>query len=282
MSKSSLNRLAKIAALILVIWITTGNIFAQGNLLITPRRVVFDGSKRVMELNLSNTGQDTAKYNVSLIQYRMNEDGSFTEITEPDPGQKFADKNIRFFPRTVTLGPNEGQAVKMQVTNVDKLEPGEYRSHVYFRSVPKQEALGAESSNIDSSTVSVQLIPIFGITIPVIIRVGEDDMKVSITDFKFETISDTTNRVDLVFNRSGRMSVYGDIRFFYIAPSGKEIQVGAVNGIAIYTPNLIRRFWMNLDNVKGVKFNEGKLKVIYTSQSDYKRVTYAESVIDLK
>lgn len=282
MSKSSLNRLAKIAALIFVIWITTGNIFAQGNLLITPRRVVFDGSKRVMELNLSNTGQDTAKYNVSLIQYRMNEDGSFTEITEPDPGQKFADKNIRFFPRTVTLGPNEGQAVKMQVTNVDKLEPGEYRSHVYFRSVPKQEALGAESSNIDSSTVSVQLIPIFGITIPVIIRVGEDDMKVSITDFKFETISDTTNRVDLVFNRSGRMSVYGDIRFFYIAPSGKEIQVGAVNGIAIYTPNLIRRFWMNLDNVKGVKFNEGKLKVIYTSQSDYKRVTYAESVIDLK
>lgn len=282
MSKSSLNRLAKIAALIFVIWITAGNIFAQGNLLITPRRVVFDGSKRVMELNLSNTGQDTAKYNVSLIQYRMNEDGSFTEITEPDPGQKFADKNIRFFPRTVTLGPNEGQAVKMQVTNVDKLEPGEYRSHVYFRSVPKQEALGAESSNIDSSTVSVQLIPIFGITIPVIIRVGEDDMKVSITDFKFETISDTTNRVDLVFNRSGRMSVYGDIRFFYIAPSGKEIQVGAVNGIAIYTPNLIRRFWMNLDNVKGVKFNEGKLKVIYTSQSDYKRVTYAESVIDLK
>lgn len=277
-----MNRLAKIAALIFVIWITAGNIFAQGNLLITPRRVVFDGSKRVMELNLSNTGQDTAKYNVSLIQYRMNEDGSFTEITEPDPGQKFADKNIRFFPRTVTLGPNEGQAVKMQVTNVDKLEPGEYRSHVYFRSVPKQEALGAESSNIDSSTVSVQLIPIFGITIPVIIRVGEDDMKVSITDFKFETISDTTNRVDLVFNRSGRMSVYGDIRFFYIAPSGKEIQVGAVNGIAIYTPNLIRRFWMNLDNVKGVKFNEGKLKVIYTSQSDYKRVTYAESVIDLK
>lgn len=282
MSKSSLNRLAKIAALIFVIWITAGNIFAQGNLLITPRRVVFDGSKRVMELNLSNTGQDTAKYNVSLIQYRMNEDGSFTEITEPDPGQKFADKNIRFFPRTVTLGPNEGQAVKMQVTNVDKLEPGEYRSHVYFRSVPKQEALGAESSNIDSSTVSVQLIPIFGITIPVIIRVGEDDMKVAITDFKFETINDTTNRVDLVFNRSGRMSVYGDIRFFYIAPSGKEIQVGAVNGIAIYTPNLIRRFWMNLDNVKGVKFNEGKLKVIYTSQSDYKRVTYAESVIDLK
>ena len=34
---------------------------AQGNLLVTPRRVVFDGSSRVMELNLANTGRDTAR-----------------------------------------------------------------------------------------------------------------------------------------------------------------------------------------------------------------------------
>lgn len=60
---------------------------AQGNLLVTPRRVVFDGSRRVMELNLANTGQDTARYNISFVQYRMTEDGDFEEITEPDPGQ---------------------------------------------------------------------------------------------------------------------------------------------------------------------------------------------------
>jgi len=76
---------------------------AQGNLLITPRRVVFEGNKRTQELNLANTGQDSAKYNVSMIQYRMKEDGSFEEITIPDPGQNFADKYVRFFPRTVSL-----------------------------------------------------------------------------------------------------------------------------------------------------------------------------------
>ncbi len=70
---------------------------AHGNLLITPRRVVFDGTRRVMELNLANTGQDTSKYNVSIVQYRMTDDGAFEEITEPDPGQNFADKYIRFF-----------------------------------------------------------------------------------------------------------------------------------------------------------------------------------------
>ena len=71
--------------------------FAQGDLLITPKRVVFDGSKRVMELNLANIGKDTARYSISLVQYRMTEDGNFEEITVPDPGQNFADKYIRFF-----------------------------------------------------------------------------------------------------------------------------------------------------------------------------------------
>lgn len=71
---------------------------AQGDLLITPRRVVFDGKMKSREINLANTGKETATYNVSIIQYRMREDGSFEEIFEPDPGQKFADPYIRFFP----------------------------------------------------------------------------------------------------------------------------------------------------------------------------------------
>ena len=96
---------------------------AQGNLLVTPRRVVFDGSRRVMELNLANTGQDTARYNISFVQYRMTEDGDFEEITEPDPGQFFADRHLRFFPRTILLGPSESQTVRMQVIGRERLDP---------------------------------------------------------------------------------------------------------------------------------------------------------------
>ena len=71
---------------------------AQGDLLITPRRVVFEGSKRSMDLNLANTGKDTATYAISLVQIRMLEDGGFETITSPDPGQQFADRYLRFFP----------------------------------------------------------------------------------------------------------------------------------------------------------------------------------------
>ena len=254
---------------------------AQGNLLITPRRVVFEGQKRTQDLNLANTGIDTAKYNVSIIQYRMREDGSFEEITTPDAGQNFADKNLRFFPRSVTLAPNEAQVVKMQVTRADQLSPGEYRSHIYFRAVPKQTALGTEEVKKDSTSIGVKLIPIFGITIPVIIRVGESTTKVNLSDVKLEIISDTIPRLEFAFNRTGNMSVYGDILVEHISPTTVITQVGTVRGIAVYTPNSVRRFQMELDKKAKVDFHSGNLKITYTSQSDTKTEKYAEAVLPL-
>ena len=270
-----------VSGMLFVSIICSSGAMAQGNLLITPRRVVFDGTKRVMELNLANTGQDTAKYNVSIIQYRMKEDGAFEEITQPDPGQNFADKNIRFFPRTVTLGPNEAQVVKMQVTKMDQLAPGEYRSHVYFRAVPKQVALGEEEIKRDSTAVSVKLIPIFGITIPVIIRVGPSTTKVSLSDLKMEFVNDTTKRLEITFNRTGNMSVYGDLKIMHVSPAGAETQVGVVNGIAVYTPNAVRRFRMELDKKAVVDYHAGSLTVTYSAQSDTKPEIFAEASLKL-
>lgn len=279
-SKFNFRIIATVALLLLII--SPSISYSQGNLLVTPRRVVFDGSRRVMELNLANTGTDTSKYNVSLIQYRMNEDGSFTEITEADPGQLFADKNIRFFPRTVTLGPNEAQVVKMQVTNMDILAPGEYRSHVYFRSVPKLTALGEEDLKKDTTSVSVQLTPVFGITIPVIIRVGASDTKVNLSDIKFEEINDTTKILEIKFNRTGNMSVYGDLRVVQISSNGKQTLVGSLNGIAVYTPNKTRTLRINIADEKSVNLKSGKLKISFISQSDTKPVIYAETEFLLK
>ncbi|MFA6770962.1 MAG: hypothetical protein WCR71_07285 [Bacteroidales bacterium] len=255
---------------------------AQGNLLITPRRVVFDGSRRVMDITLANTGIDTATYNISLIQYRMNEDGSFTEISEPDPGQKFADGNLRFFPRRVTLAPNEAQMVKMQVTNLNKLEPGEYRSHAYFRSVPIVTALGEEAQNIDSTALSIQLIPIFGISIPVIIRVGTSDMSATISDMKLQTTPENTKQLSIKINREGSMSVYGDIQVTHVAPSGVETVLSNINGLAVYTPNKSRIVNIDLNPEKEIDYTTGKLVVTFVGQSNTKPQKYTEEVFNLK
>jgi hypothetical protein len=251
--------------------------YAQGNLLITPRRLVFDGSTRSVDLNLANTGQDSASYSISIMQIRMTEDGQFETITEPDPGQRFADKFIRYFPRSVKLAPGEAQVVKVQVTRRSELEQGEYRSHFYFRAVPDLKPLGEEDPAKEEDAISVQLTPIFGITIPVIIRIGEPDVSVSLTDLKFSLLKNTDPQLEMTFNRSGNMSVYGNLAVDHISPSGTTTRVGVANGIAVYTPNTKRKFILNLSKTGDVDYSKGKLRISYSASSDVRPETYAEA-----
>ena len=266
-----------ITALLSILAFLSSNANAQGNLLITPRRIVFEGTKKTLDLNLANTGQDSATYAISIVQIRMKDEGGFETITEPDPGQQFADRNIRFYPRSVTLGPNEAQVVKVQVIKQNELAAGEYRSHFYFRAVPRTKPLGEEEVAKDSSAISVQLTPIFGITIPVIVRVGENDSKVTLSDIKFQIVNDTIPSISFTFNRTGKMSVFGDISVDYVSTNGKITRVGVANGIAVYTPNSIRRFQFNLNKVPGIDFKSGTLRIIYSAPSDVKPAKYAET-----
>jgi len=254
---------------------------AQGDLLITPRRVVFEGSKRSMDLNLANTGQDTSTYAISLVQIRMKEDGGFEVITEPDAGQRFAVRFIRYFPRTVTLAPNEAQAVKIQMVRSNELSEGEYRSHFYFRAVPKAKPLGEEEATRDTTAISVQLTPVFGITIPVLIRIGESTTKVSLSALAFSFDNESKPLLKMVFRRTGNMSVYGDLAIDHISPQGKITRVGIANGLAVYTPNQSRQFQMNLNILPEVDYNSGTLRVMYSAPSDVKPMRYAESEIVL-
>ncbi|SFD78932.1 hypothetical protein SAMN05518672_103224 [Chitinophaga sp. CF118] len=239
---------------------------AQGNLLITPVRVVFEGQKKMQELNLANSGKDTAKYLVSLMEIRMNTDGTFERISQPDSGQAFASNNLRFFPRTVVLAPGEAQLVKIQLTRSSQLTMGEYRSHIYLRAVPDEKPLGDKMPPKDSSAISVKLIAIFGISIPVIIRIGQSTTKVSLSDLSLDT--DSLHGINMLINRTGNFSSYGDVTVKYISPQGKVTKVGMVNGIAVYTPNIVRKFHVNLNTKPGFNYHKGKLLVEYSITTD--------------
>ncbi|MBB6500847.1 molecular chaperone [Pedobacter cryoconitis] len=269
--------------LLTYIFISSTNAKAQGNLLIMPRRVVFENTKRTQELNLANTGKDTARYVISVVQYRMKEDGNFEAITEPDTGQNFADKNFRFFPRNVVLAPNEAQVVKVQVTNTSQLKPGEYRSHLYFRAVPNEKPLGEKDTVKNTTTITVKLTAVFGISIPIIIRNGESTTETSLSDLSIQTEENNKSVLKMTLNRTGNMSVYGDIKVTYISPNGTVTPVGLVNGVSVYTPNTLRKFQLNLDAAPEVNYHTGKLHIIYAAQADApKQVKFAEGELILK
>jgi P pilus assembly chaperone PapD len=255
---------------------------AQGDLLITPRRVVFEGNRQRQEITLANTGQDTARYSISFVQYRMTEEGTFEQIESPDPGQMFADEYLRYFPRTVTLAPQESQVVRMQLRRLPGMEDGEYRSHMYFRAVPDEKPLGEEDILTDTTAIGIRLTPIFGITIPIIIRVGEVSASVSISDVQLVKEEEGPPLISLVFNREGNQSVYGDLTVDYIPPQGEKTEIGLVRGIAVYTPNTARRFNMQLRNAEGLNLSQGKLLIRYSSSSEARPEVFAEKELLLQ
>ncbi len=257
------------------------NIHAQGNLLLNPGRIVFEGQKKTQELNLANSGTDTARYVISMTEIRMNPDGTFENITQPDSGQNFASPHVRFFPRSVVLAPNEAQSVRIQVSKADSLETGEYRSHLYFRAVPAEKPLGEKSVVKDSSNISVHLTPIFGISIPVIIRVGDCSVQASFSNASLQIVDDTLPLLNLELTRSGNISIYGDVTVDYTSPQGQTIRAAVVNGIAVYTPTPRRRFKLKLNNAPGINYHAGKLHIVYTAPANAKAPKLAETEVVL-
>lgn len=238
--------------------------FAQGDLMIYPKRILFDGAKRSQEINLANSGKDTARYILSVVQIKMTEEGGFEQITTAEPGQNFADRYFRIFPRNVVLAPNEAQTVKVQLINTNDMAPGEYRSHLYIRAEEEKRPLGEKDEAQDPSAISVKLVAVFGISIPVIIRNGENTSSVSLNGLEFHRPKDSLPYVKFGFERTGNMSVYGDVSVDYISPEGKSIRIGSAKGIAVYTPTPKRNFNLALTPPASLDFQKGKIRVTYS------------------
>lgn len=255
--------------------------FAQGDLLITPKRLVFDGSKRAEEINLANIGKDTATYNISFVQFKMDDNGVFTPVSEDDTTLHFANKNLRFFPRTVTLAPHEAQTIKVQLIKANELSQGEYRSHLFFKNVLNTTALGEEKPLAGDSGISVSLKPVFGISIATIIRVGETSVESSLSDVRFSYGAVAAEPlVNFTINRKGNISLYGDIQVNYVSTDNITTQVGIMKGVAVYTPNTFRHVQLPLKKAATIDYNKGKLVLTYTDPAAKNQVI-ARSEINL-
>jgi hypothetical protein len=255
---------------------------AQGNLLITPMRVVFEGNKQKAELNIANVGTEMATYSISFRQYIMDDQGKLTLIEKPDSMQMIAEPYLRIFPRHVTLAPGEAQVVMLQFRRKKDMLPGEYRSHIWFRSEKNYEALGKMGKpTIDSNQLSVTITPIFGITIPVIIRSGDVSVSATLSNLKMEIRQDTIPYLNLTINRTGNISIYGNITIEYIPPHGKSYQIGVVKGVGVYTSINKRAISIKLTKTPGLTLKNGKLKVLYTSSDESKYIVYAEEDLEL-
>jgi P pilus assembly chaperone PapD len=255
-----------------------------GDFLIAPTRVVFEGRQRTAEITLVNTGSRTATYRISFIQLRMGENGGTSEIQSPGPGERFADSLIRYSPRQVVLEPNVAQAVRMQLRMPADLPPGEYRSHLLFRAVPPAEPVERAVAPTPTlpQEVGVRLTPIFGVSIPVIVRHGETSATVTLSDLEVVPPSAPEETPTLRFrmNRTGNRSVYGDVTATLAPAGGRPLVVGVANGIAVYTPNAVRVVSVALRLPPATSLRAGVLRVTY-AEREPRRETIAEAELQL-
>jgi hypothetical protein len=257
---------------------------AQGDLLIFPKRITFDGiQKRVETLNLSNVGKDTATYTLSYNEIKMGEDGSFNTIDVAETDQNFASPYLRYYPRTITLAPNQSQNVKIQLVKTNALKQGEYRSHLYFRAVPRVTLLKKEATDSitkETKDLSINLTPVFGLSIANIIVIGESTTTVKLTDLAItRSIENNTATLSLDFNRQGNRSAYGTIEVNHVSFDGTTTQASIIKGFAIYSPGHLRKSKITLNNSKNIDYTRGRLKVRFTTED--KRTLYAEATLEL-
>lgn len=235
-----------------------------GDLLIWPTRIVFSGRMRSAEVTLINRGTGPATYRISFENMRMTDEGRLEVIEEPAADAPFADKFLRYSPRQVVLGPGAEQTVRLLVRKPRDLAHGEYRSHLLFRAVPPPTT-GDDIEALEEGEIRINLIPIYGVSIPVIVRHGELSASVTISDVALRPPRNGQGlpRLFMRLNRSGDASVYGDFKVSFTAAGGTPTDVGLVRGIAVYTPNQSRTFEFTLQPPEGLKLERGRLEVVY-------------------
>lgn len=166
----------------------------------------------------------------------MTEAGELVDVdlAQANGSEATALEMIAYAPRRVTLPPNQPQAIRVGIRPPENLPDGEYRAHLLFRAIPDAKAAGSEEKV--SEGISIRIIPIYGITIPVIIRTGQLAAEVGISNAKLVTIAGRQG-VSLDLERTGTRSVYGDVK---ITKPGSTEPIIFAGGVAVY-PEINRR-----------------------------------------
>ncbi len=199
-----------------------------GDLLVAPTRIVLNGS-RGTEIILNNIGDDVATYRISVELRRMTAGGQLEDVTAPSTAEAQARDMILYAPRRVTLPPNQPQSIRIAARAPADLADGEYRVHLLFRAIPAPRS--AQAAPADFKGIGFALTPIYGVTIPVIVRLGNLEAKAGIANVHLSKTAGKTT-IDLDLTRDGARSVYGDIKVF---KAGVADPIATQRGVAVYT-----------------------------------------------
>jgi hypothetical protein len=241
-----------------------------GDLLVAPTRIVLDGRKGA-EIILNNIGEEPATYRLSVEFRRMTADGGLVDVPVPTHADEIARDMIVYAPRRITLAPRQPQSIRISARPPAGLPDGEYRIHLLFRAVPPPTPVAADSGEPQKG-LRFSLTPIYGVTIPVIVRLGNLQVKAGISNVQLER-RDGKAFVALDLTRSGDRSTYGEVR---VTKPGVKDPIAVQRAVAVYTELGTRKVEIPVDEAfKGDP--AGPVTVQYVEKFDDGSNTIAET-----
>lgn len=236
-----------------------GAVGGMGDINLFPKRVIIDDRNRIASVGLYNRAAAAGEYEITVSDMAMQRDGRLVELGQlQDPAARDAVHTasgfLRWSPRHVALPASEAQMVRIMARVPPDLPPGEYRSHFTVVSVPPEtggtsidEAAGGETGQ----GIGVRIVPRFGISIPVIVRVGETTLTAGFKDLSLSAPAGGRMALSLTLTREGTRSAFGDI--VVTAPGAKK-PVAEVKGIGVYTEITERAVQVAIDPATEPRF----------------------------
>lgn len=212
----------------------------MGDVNLYPKRVVLTDRDRTATIGLYNRADASGEYDITITDMMMLPDGRLVDLGNvADPAAtarvKTASAMLRWSPHHVTLPANEAQLVRIMVRVPPDLPPGEYRSHFSAISEPPQSdglSIDQAAGNAPASNgVGVRILPRFGISIPIIVRVGETTLTSGLQDIKLTRTPSGEPVIRLVVTRAGTRSSFGNIT---VMSDGAKKPIAEIKGVGVY------------------------------------------------
>lgn len=241
---------------------------------VAPSRIVLDGRARSATIFLSNRGDRTETYRISLVPMVMQEDGALVRADSTQLDQAcFAEDALRYSPRRVVIPAGGSQTVRLLVRRPRDLEQqdAEFRAHLSVCSiptVPRLEELGRPiPENIPEDQIVAMPVASVETLVPMVIRFGDPEATVNIAEPRLSRGEGGQTILNFDLLREGTRSVYGDLTVNHVGLDGQETPLYLGRGIAVYTPNQRRGFSIPCDDL-GVDLSQGQVVINYVETPD--------------
>ena len=199
-------------------------LYAAANVTVTPQRVVLEGKLRSQTLTLLNTGDTPGEFRIEVSAVYINDAGQYQKISEPNQDQLKVVKFFRIAPRKLTLRPGESQIVRVASRKPSTLEKGEYMAALTVKPINLASNNKSKTNRPPSqSTVSIDMQ--VSVTLPLILRQGELDSKVTISDVNFSNNQNGQNTLNVTLTREGGRSVNAYMEA-HVERNGRKQKIG--------------------------------------------------------